>query len=428
MSDGGQAQLQNDRELGAPDEPPIERSPRDFAWFWGAFSVSTLGDQITWLALPLAAYARTGDPLVVGIATSMETVTSVLLSLVAGALADRWRHRRVLIATDLARAVLLVVLAVAVTSDSYPIVVLYVVAFGLGAFRQLHDAAAGAALPLVVPRARLLRANSRLSASESVGNTAGPAIAGGLVAAGGLPFAFAADAASFVASVAGTAPVRALRATGRRYERTGDPLRLGSLRRSIGEGLRAVLGDRPVRLATLLVASMNVVTVAVEAQFVPYAREMLGMGAAGVGAYFALGGITGVAASVAVSRTSGAIRGDVMLLAVALVAMSVSVAGLWPSHLTAGLAFAGTGAGAMVAGIQLSSLRQHRFPVRLLGRVGMATRFALHGSLPLAFIAGGWFSREAGPDALFTVSASVGAAGVLFCWALGLARVRIDPE
>lgn len=426
MSEGGSAQLQDSAETPAPNAAN-ERDRRDFAWFWGAFSVSTLGDQITWLALPLAAYARTRDPLVVGIATSMETVTSVLLSLVAGALADRWSHRRVLIATDLARAALLVVLAVAVTSDSYPVAMLYLVAFGLGAFRQLHDAAAGAALPLVVSRARLLRANSRLSASESVGNTAGPAIAGGLVAAGGMPFAFAADAASFVASVVGTARVRALRSVA---PRSGDvgPLRFDSLRRSIGEGLRAVLGDRPVRLATALVATMNVVTVAVEAQFVPYAREMLGMGAAGVGAYFALGGVTGVAASLALSRTSGAIRGDVMLLAVAVVAMSVSVAGLWPSHLTAGLAFAGTGAGAMVAGIQLSSLRQHRFPVRLLGRVGMATRFALHGSLPVAFIAGGWFSREAGPDALFTVSAAVGAAGVLFCWVLGLARVRINPE
>lgn len=428
VSDGGPAQLQDSADPGAPGAPEGDGNPRDFAWFWGAFSVSTLGDQITWLALPLAAYARTRDPLVVGIATSMETVTSVLLSLVAGALADRWSHRRVLIATDLARAALLVVLAVAVTSDSYPIAILYAVAFGLGAFRQLHDAAAGAALPLVVARDRLLGANSRLSASESVGNTAGPAIAGGLVAAGGLPFAFAADAASFVASVAGTAPVRALRSASRPRDRRGrEPLRLDSLRRSIGEGLRAVLGDRPVRLATLLVASMNIVTVAVEAQFVPYARQMLGMGAAGVGAYFALGGVTGIVASVALSRSRGAIRGDVMLLAVALVAVSVSVAGLWPSHLTAGLAFAGTGAGAMVAGIQLTSLRQHRFPVRMLGRVGMATRFALHGSLPLAFVAGGWFSREAGPDALFSVSAAIGAAGVLGCWLLGLARVRIEP-
>jgi predicted MFS family arabinose efflux permease len=363
---------------------------------------------------------------VVGIATSMETVTSVLLSLVAGALADRWAHRRVLIATDLVRAALLVLLAAAVTSKQYPVATLYVVAFLLGGFRQLHDAAAGAALPLVVAKPLLVKANSRLSASESAGNTAGPALAGGLVAAGGLSFAFLADALSFVFSAAGVSRVPRLRAGSPRVK--PPRLRLAELRSSIGEGLRSVVRDRPVLLATALVAAMNVVTVALEAQFVPYAKELLGMGAAGVGAYFALGGVTGVVASVVLGRASAAVRGDVMLLAVALVSATVGLAGFAPSHATAAIAFAGTGAGAMVAGIQLSSLRQHRFPVRMLGRIGMATRFVLHGSLPVAFIAGGWLARRSGPDTLFAVSASIGAAGVLACLLLGLGRVRILPE
>lgn len=385
-----------------------------------------MGDQITWLAIPLAAYARTRDPLVVGIATSMETVTSVMLSLVAGALADRWSHRRVLMVTDIARAALLVLLAASVTNKHYPVAVLYVVAFLLGGFRQLHDAAAAAALPLVVSKTHLVKANSRLSASESAGNTAGPALAGGLVAAGGLGFAFLADALSFVLSAAGVSRVARLRSP--RRDARPQRLRLTELRSSIGEGLRTVVRDRPVLLATSLVAAMNVVTVALEAQFVPYAKELLGMGAAGVGAYFALGGVTGVAASIVLGRASAAVRGDVMLLAVALVSATVGLAGFAPSHATAAVAFAGTGAGAMVAGIQLSSLRQHRFPVRMLGRISMATRFVLHGSLPIAFIAGGWLARHSGPDTLFAVSASVGAAGVLACLLLGLGRVRIVPE
>lgn len=399
---------------------------RSFGWFWSSFTVSTVGDQITWLAIPLAAYARTHDPLVVGIATSMETITSVLLSLVAGALADRWNHRRILVATDVARMALLVALAAAVTSKHYPVATLYVVAFLLGGFRQLHDAAAGAALPLVVAKHHLVKANSRLSASESAGNTAGPALAGALVAAGGLAFAFLADAASFIFSAFGVRRIKALAARSR-PERP-PRLRLSGLRASIGEGLRAVLGDRSVLLATALVAAMNVVTVAMEAQFVPYAKELLGMGAAGVGAFFALGGVTGVAASVLLGRSSGAVRGDLMLAAVTVVCATVGLAGLAPSHLTAAIAFAGTGAGAMVAGIQLSSLRQHRFPVRLLGRVGMATRFVLHGSLPVAFIAGGWLARRSGPDALFSLSAAVGATGTVACLVLGLGKVRIEPD
>src|SRR4051812_25930178 len=158
-----------------PSSPPVaEQEPhqeaplksRDFTWYWRAYTVSIFGDQVTLVALPIAVFARTHSALDVGIAASMQGATAVVFGLLAGALADRLRHGPVLVATDIARAAVLGAVAVMATrSSTYPVGVLYLSAFLLGAFGILHGAAAGSALPVVVRGRDLLRANGRLSGS-----------------------------------------------------------------------------------------------------------------------------------------------------------------------------------------------------------------------------------------------------------------------
>src|SRR5207244_11339242 len=127
-----------------------------------------------------------------------------------GALADRLRRRPVLIATDVLRAAVLGILALTVAgSNSYPVAAVYVAAFFLGGLGILHDATAGAALPLIVSGRDLLRANGRLSGSEAAGNAGGPALAGVLISVS-VALAFVADAVSFLLSAVGVGKVRAL--------------------------------------------------------------------------------------------------------------------------------------------------------------------------------------------------------------------------
>src|SRR3954447_149522 len=181
----------------------------DFSWFWRAYTVSIFGDQITLVALPIAVFARTQSALAVGIAASMQAATTLIFGLFAGALADRMRHRPVLIATDVLRSAVLGFLAVLViAAPEYPVWAIYVAAFLLGALGILHDATGGAALPVIVSGKDLLRANGRLSGSEAVGNAGGPALAGALTSIS-VGLAFAADALTFVLSAFGIIRVRA---------------------------------------------------------------------------------------------------------------------------------------------------------------------------------------------------------------------------
>src|SRR2546421_3605143 len=120
---------------GQATRPEPGLKSRDFTWYWRAYTVSIFGDQVTLVALPIAVFSRTQSALDVGIAASIQGATAVIFGLLAGALADRLRHRPVLIATDAARAVVLGAVALmAIQSSTYPVGVLYLAAFLLGAF------------------------------------------------------------------------------------------------------------------------------------------------------------------------------------------------------------------------------------------------------------------------------------------------------
>jgi hypothetical protein len=174
----------------------------------------------------------------------------------------------------------------------------------------------------------------------------------------------------------------------------------------------------------VLVAAMNVVAVAVEAQFVPYAKELLDLGEGAVGVYFAIGGLAGLLTALVLSRRQEA-RGDIVLSGVGFFAAGVMVAGLAPSRISAGVAFVAAGVGSVMVITHFSALRQRRFPVRLLGRVGMAARTVLFGILPLAHLGGGWLARESGPKTLFVVAAAVGLIATAWGAAVGFGRVRM---
>jgi len=368
------------------------------------------GDQLTLVALPLAAYADTHSAVAVGVVASLEAVTAVAFGLVAGALADRLAHRRVLVLTDVARALLLVALVGAIAAPGGDLAALLVAATGLGLTRVLHDAAESAAVPLIVQEPRLVSANGRLQASEAAATAAGPAVAGALLGLGGPPLAFAADAASFAVSGAGLAGLRSLDQMAPEEPDAADAAAvLPTVRADVAEGVRRLGADRGMVRVLVLLAAVNVVSVCVEAQFVPYAREVLGLGGLGIGAYFALGGVAAVVTSLLAGRAAGA-RGDAIVLGLVVFSSGVLVAGLAPSHLTAAVAYVGAGIGSALAATHAAALRQSRFPVRLQGRVAMAVRTSIVAILPVPLILGGWLADAAGPEALFITTAAVGLA------------------
>ena len=106
----------------------------------------------------------------------------LVFALHAGALADRLDRRRTMVNVDLARAVLIGLLAVIAFGEAERLWVLYLVAFALGVGETLFDTAAQSVLPTVVRGNDLSRANGRLMAAEVITNRfVGPPLGGFLV-------------------------------------------------------------------------------------------------------------------------------------------------------------------------------------------------------------------------------------------------------
>ena len=114
------------------------------------------------------------------------------------------------------------------------------------------------------------------------------------------------------------------------------------------------------------------------------------------------------------------------VLGVAVFAIGVLLAGFLPSKATLVFTYVAAGVGSVLSMAHWLSLRQRRFPVRLLGRVTMATRMVLFGVMPIAYVAGGALARSQGSQTLFVVAGCVGLATCLWAWAVGLGSLRVD--
>ena len=141
----------------------------EFLNLWAGQSVSVVGDQISGLAIPLVAVlVLEASPTEMGLLTAMVWLPHLLFSLGAGLYVDRHARRvRIMVATDLLRAVALVSIPVAYALDVLTIEQLLGVAFVVGALTVYFDVAWATFLMRVVPRSDIVEANAKLSVSRS---------------------------------------------------------------------------------------------------------------------------------------------------------------------------------------------------------------------------------------------------------------------
>jgi len=159
--------------------------------------VSSIGDWLYLVAILILVYQVTEDPVILGLVGAARVLPYVFLSVPAGIVADRFDRRLVLLSTDVARGILMLVIAAVVYVDG-PIWLVILLAIGGTCFATFFGPAIGAYLPnLVEDEEQLGPANSAWSTLDNLAFMVGPAVAGILIATGGLVVAFLLNAASF---------------------------------------------------------------------------------------------------------------------------------------------------------------------------------------------------------------------------------------
>ena len=380
---------------------------------------------MTFVAGPLLAASLTRDPLLVAGLAFAQRLPWLLFSLVSGALVDRLDRRRLMVAVDVVRCLLLGLLGVAVLLDAATVPLLYAVFFAVGVAETLFDNAAVSILPSVVARERLPRANGRLLGGRTVAqDLAGPPL-GGLLFAVAAAVPFLLDAGTFAAAAALVAAMR-----GRfRVERSVEAAPT-TLRSEIAEGLRWLWRNRLLRILALAIGLMNVTLMATASILVLVAQERLGLGPAGYGLLFSAMAVGGVAASLVVERIVGWLGpATTMRLGLVIEASTHLVLALARSPLVAGAILALFGFHAVTWSVTSVSLRQELVPERLLGRVNSAYAAFAYGGTSLGALLGGLLARRFGLTAPFWCSFAAMALLALVAWrVLSAGTVRAARE
>lgn len=226
-------------------------SHRDFRNLWIGQAVSSLGDRLIIVALALYV-TDIGTPTDVGIVLAAHMTPFIALLLIGGVWADRLPRHRVMVATDLIRFALHVLLAVLIFTGDVPIWQIAVIEALFGAAMAFFRPAYTGLLPQTVPEADIQAAQALTGITNTVSQFAGPAVATGLVLGLGAGWAFALDALTFLVSAAFL-----LRVTPRPR---GEVLPRTSMLRELGDGWRAVR-ERDWVLAIVAAASLVVLLV-----------------------------------------------------------------------------------------------------------------------------------------------------------------------
>ncbi|MGP4110373.1 MFS transporter [Streptomyces sp. 4N509B] len=374
-----------------PSSPPL-RANRDFRLLWIGQALSDFGSSMTFVVLPLVLLAGGYSTSVAGTVGTVILVTAMVARMPAGYLADRYNHRALMLAADLARFAVFAVVAVWTFAGRLPLAVAVaaVVVAQLGA--ELFKPSQSAVVRLVVPREQLPTAVSLNQARGYAAEIAAPAAAGLLVAVSlGLPLAV--DAATFAASAVCvyllSPTARASRATPlTAAPPTADEAEERFLRR-LTAGLRYVAGNRFLRTLAVLSTGLNLLF-----QALVYALILgLGQGEGGsgaVGAAMSAAAVTGLVGSLVAPFLQRRLRIQVLVAAGPAVAGVLLAVAWWSGS---GVAFAASFAAIClltpVIGAALGVVLVTLVPREIFGRTTAAIGFVTEILQPLGPLAAG---------------------------------------
>ncbi|HEX8868585.1 MAG TPA: MFS transporter [Lentzea sp.] len=346
---------------------------RNWYLLWSGSAISALGDGLFLAALPLLAATLTQDPKLIAGVSFFGALPWLLIALPAGAAADRYDGRRLLLAALWIQCALMTVLA---TFTSAHIAFLYGMAFLIGAAETVPRAVGQPLITATVENHLLERANGRLFASQAVAlQFAGPPL-GGLLFAIAVPAPFWVNALTFAA-----AAVLVTRMRIRPQPRPAKP--------KIAEGLRWLAKHKALRTVTLVSATTNLCIAMTMATLVLFADRRLGLTNAGFGAFLATLACGGVAGGLLAERLLTRYRNTVTATVVLIPCAWLGIATLAHNLATVAAFAVVSSFCTAVWGVATAALRQRAVPANLLGRVSSAQTLITWGVQPVGALLGG---------------------------------------
>ncbi len=396
---------------------------RDFRILLSTQGVSSLGDGVSFAALPLLVLALTGSGLAMGIVGALQALPDLVLGMVAGALADRSDRKRMMFLADLGRGALTALIPLSVAVGGPTMAVILIVAAPMSVLRSFFLAGYTASIPALVGRSQVGRANSYFETVYSAGYIVGPAIAGVLASIIGPGPTLAIDAVSFGLSAFGLALVqRDLRAPVDRRE--------ANLLIEIREGIDFIVSNPTLRVAILFWGATSILTAPLVTALAVRVTRDLRESPSILGLLLAAYGVGTVLGSLLTGRQAPSGRIAPILLGGNIVSgVGLVIIAIRPEiPLLVGVAFVSGIAQSMVL-VTYVTVRATHSPDELLGRIGSTARTISLGLQPIGLLAGGaLIDLTSGSTTLAAMGICVIAVSFVFAPVAALRRASLMPR
>ena len=399
--------------LNPPKMPQIPSSLRclnnaTFARLYTAQTISLFGDALTWLGLALLAFELAGkdSAVVLSVALTLRVTAFVILSPLAGAIADRVDRKMILVITHIAR--MFIVGTLPFVNAIWQIYALVLI---LNVFNAFFTPTYQATIPLVTGKSEYAQAIALSAATYQLLGVLGPGIAGSVSAWIGARQIFFLDATSFfiAAILIFTLPANQLRVQHIDQLEQSSKGVVGKILTDIKEGTTRLFRDRDLRYAILLQLVASIAGAQILVNTVGYVQGTLTLGNIEYGWVMAAFGIGATGAAVAIGaigrnwkRTTLALLGAVLITSAVLTANSVSLAPLMLLWTIAGM-------GQVLVNLPTQTLIADRIPSNLQGRVYGAHFAWSHLWWAVSYPIAGWLGSHAS-DCSFFYSSLLGFA------------------
>jgi MFS family permease len=381
-----------------------------FRRYYAGQALSYLGDGLRTLAIPLLVFHITGSAVSLGVTFALEILPFALFSLVGGSLADRLDRRRLMLATDAVRFLIMALFTLALWRGVLTLPLLYVGVVSLAICAAIFLGAQSSSIPYILGKDRAKSAVAALSATEQGVNLIAPPVGGAIFGLVGALPALAINATTYLCSQISIASVATF----------GPDLPGGfppftEIVEDVRAGFRFVMHDAVMRTLTLNAMALNTVGIFGFVAMIPYLKREFGASDAIVGIAFGCFACGSVVGSLVAGRTHWPFG---RALAWAYVFDAIAwLPTIWTPSLW--VAVGSVSICAAFGAYEITSIvawRMRVIPEEMEGRVfGVIRLLVIIGMFPGSLL-GGMLTDSLGPRAVMGISgiAFLALAGLLF--------------
>lgn len=377
---------------------------RPFALLWGGQTLSRLGDSLTRIALVWWIVKKTGSPETMGTVLIFAFAPMIIFLLIGGVAADRLPKIRVMLASDVFRALIVGAVSLLAFSGVLEVWHLFIAALFIGFVDAFFQPAYTATVPQITPPELLPSANALTSLSAQLSGIVGPALGAIIVKVAGESAAFGLDAISFVISAACLIPLLKVPLPTRTEE---SP----SVFHDMREGIRTVLASSWLWVSVAIAALSNIFlsgTLDVAQPFL--VKDTLHLDVDALGLFNSTASLGSVIGAVYLGRVKKLHHRGILLYGAWVIAsLAVGVRGL--PITVAGIALASFifGVAITTVGLVWINTLQEFVPPHLLGRVSSVDQFGSFVFIPVGYGIAGWLTHQIGAPLVMIIGGALSA-------------------